>query len=201
MQDAARARDSPDIIGAMTKKNARNESAADGKPPQNGSGAEPGAAAARGGARFAGTSFFLFLLTASLVGWAFFKNTKAVNENLQYSLLPMGIPRSVPFPKSIFTVEKADVEDCVLTEEQKDGTKIDRPGKKYTVEGTTERDPSEVRDFYNEFLLDRGFRQRSNIGMPTGQFLQMDNDKLLVNIEAEKLSKDPKTRVKIEIYQ
>ncbi|MEP0813328.1 MAG: hypothetical protein HRF49_01505 [bacterium] len=184
----------------MAKKKKQND-AAERESPQP---ARPPAAApaeARGGMHFAGTSFFLFILTASLVGWAFFKNTKAVNENLQYGLLPPTIPRSVPFPKSIFTVEKATVEDCVLTEEKEDGSKAEKPGKKFTVEGTTDRPPSEVRDFYNEFLLDRGFRQRSNIGMPTGQFLQMDNDKLLVDITAEKLSKDPKTRVKIEIYQ
>ena len=160
---------------------------------------EEGKGARREG-RLAFLSIFVFLLAAGLVGWIFVKNQGALSEEFQYEKLPPAMPRVVPFPKNVLSVEKVTPEDYTYSIKGSEADKTEHEGTKYTVEAKRALAPAAVRDFYNKFMLDKGFRQRTSISMPNGHYLELENEKNLVSFEIEKKRNDSETRVKIIVY-
>lgn len=148
---------------------------------------------------------FMFLLGIFVLACAAFwfyasKTTAQFNEEFQISKLPPGMPRFVKYPRNIFLIETTNTEDYTYTVEGSDDPGKEHAGKMYTIEGTSELMPGEIKEFYNSFLMDKGFRQRINISLPSGHRVDYENDRNIFSLEVERKSSDPKTRVKIIVY-
>ena len=142
----------------------------------------------------------VFILACAAVGYYAVRNNAQFNEEFQISKLPSGMPRFVKYPRNIFVIERSESDEYSYTIEGGDDPFKEHWGTMYTIEGTSDLTPTEIRDFYNSFLLDKGFRQRINISLPTGHRIDLENDKNIFSLEVEKKSGDPKTKVKIIVY-
>lgn len=148
---------------------------------------------------------FLFLLSIFILACAAFyyyasRQTAQFNEEFQIAKLPPGMPRFVKYPRNIFIIESQKTDDYTYTIEGSADPSKEHKGKMYTIEGVSDLTPTEIRDFYNAFLLDKGFRQRINISLPSGHRVDLENDRNIFSLEVEKKKADPKTRVKIVVY-
>jgi hypothetical protein len=146
--------------------------------------------------------FVMFVAMAFVVFHRVESDQRKIKDAMQIGELPEGIPNLIPFPKSIVTIDPAKnkVEDYTFTVQGGEDPTAMHQGKMYTVEGSSDRTPTEIRDFYNKLLLDKGYRQRINISLPTGHRLDLENDKNIVSIEVERKSDEKQTRVKIVLY-
>ena len=146
--------------------------------------------------------FVLFIGIAIAVFIRIQRDEAKIETEMQASALPEGMPRLVPFPKSILTIDPTQnrVEDYTYTMQGGDDPTAQHEGKMYTIIGSSDRTPTEIRDFYNNLLLDKGYRQRINISLPSGHRLDLENDKNIVSLEVERKKDAKQTSVKIVIY-
>ncbi|MCD6120171.1 hypothetical protein J7K50_10115 [bacterium] len=151
-------------------------------------------------------SFYLMLVIFVIVSVVVVvyagRSQRTLNEEFQTAMLPAGMPRVIPFPKTIVEIDMAKnlIEDYTYTIQGGDEPAVLHTGKKYTIEGSSDKTPDEIRDFYNDLLLDKGFRQRVNISLPTGHRLDLESDENIVSIEVERKSSDLRTSVKIVVF-
>lgn len=143
----------------------------------------------------------IFAVACLIVGILYVRNEGAIEtEMYQSALLPPGIPRFIPFPRKLITIEDTYTEDYTYTIEGEGVSSEEKEGIKYTIEGSSDLSPKKVRDFYNDLLLDQGFRQRINISLPSGHRVDLVSEEYLVSVEAEVKSGEERTRVKIIVY-
>ena len=147
------------------------------------------------------SAIFVFVLCAVAVFVYAGRNQTKINNQFQISQLPAGMPMIAPIPKSIISIDqtKNKIEDYTYSI-QGDKPGEMKNGKMYTIEGVSDKTPTEIRDFYNKLLLDKGYRQRINISLPSGHRLDLENEKNIFSLEVERKKDAKKTTVKIVIY-
>jgi hypothetical protein len=147
------------------------------------------------------SAVLVFLLCAVAVFVYAGRNQAKIDSQFQKSELPAGMPMIAPIPKSIVKIDptKNKIEDYTYSI-QGDTPGEMKNGKMYTIEGVSDKTPTEIRDFYNKLLLDKGYRQRINISLPSGHRLDLENEKNIFSLEVERKKTAKETTVKIVIY-
>ncbi len=146
-------------------------------------------------------TIIIFLLCIVAVFIYANRNQAKLDNQFQKAKLPLGMPMIAPIPKTILTIDTAKnkIEDYTYSI-QGDAPGEMKEGKMYTIEGVSDKTPTEIRDFYNMLLLDKGYRQRINISLPSGHRLDMEDEKNIFSLEVERKKNAKETTVKIVIY-
>jgi hypothetical protein len=130
----------------------------------------------------------LFVVAAG-VGGAIYQHAEVTDAKRHEALnLPVEFPLDIPLYKD-FRVLDSSVGKI------KDG----RTQVKLRIQSDTP--PAVLKDFYNDLLLKKGYIQRVYISIPTGDQLDMANEKYYIAMTFSKMHKDKHTVVDFNLFR
>jgi len=123
------------------------------------------------------------------IGGAIYQHRQAADAKRHADLnLPNEFPLDIPLYKDFRVVDSS-------VGQVKDGR------TQVTLHIQSDTPPAALKDFYNDALLKKGYLQRVYISIPTGDELDMANEKYYLKMTFSKMRKDKHTVVEITLYR